>query len=247
MRPGVLDPRAFLLAARDEVDDKVAGLDAGADDYLTKPFAFSELLARTRACSGARLCRATTSATGRAELDRRQRRARLGGRTISLSSREFASLSYLLRHPGQVLTRTQIGEGVWGLDFEHESNVVDVYIGYLASQAGHRRCGSRHQDGPGRRVRPCRWTRPVKAGARIRLLPGRRTLRLRLTLWYVAVLALSTGVIAVLFYLGLQSALLDQVDRGIPETASSEAKTSVGDFLQNGYASRRRMRPRASP
>ena len=74
----------------------------------------------------------------------------------------------------------------------------------------------------------------MKAGPRIRLLPGRRTLRLRLTLWYVAVLALSTGVIAVLFYLGLQSALLDQVDRGIQETASSEAKTSVGDFLQNG-------------
>ena len=74
----------------------------------------------------------------------------------------------------------------------------------------------------------------MKAGARIRPLSGRRTLRLRLTLWYVAVLALSTGVIAVLFYLGLQSALLDQVDRGIQETASSEAKTSVGDFLQNG-------------
>ena len=128
---GVLTP-VLLLTARDEIDDKVAGLDAGADDYLTKPFAFSELLARTRALlrrpplQGDDILR-----LGELELDRRQRLARLGGRTINLSSREFALLEYLLRHPGQVLTRTQIGEGVWGLDFEHESNVVDVYIGYL--------------------------------------------------------------------------------------------------------------------
>lgn len=128
---GVLTP-VLLLTARDEIDDKVAGLDAGADDYLTKPFAFSELLARTRALlrrpplQGDDILR-----LGELQLDRRQRLARLGSRTINLSSREFALLEYLLRHPGQVLTRTQIGEGVWGLDFEHESNVVDVYVGYL--------------------------------------------------------------------------------------------------------------------
>ncbi len=128
---GVATP-VLLLTARDELDDKVAGLDAGADDYLTKPFAFSELLARTRA-----LLRRPALQTedvlrlGELVLDGRRRVVRLGDRAVNLSSREFALLEYLLRHPGQVLTRTQIGEGVWGLDFENDSNVVDVYIGYL--------------------------------------------------------------------------------------------------------------------
>jgi DNA-binding response OmpR family regulator len=133
----------LLLTARDEIDDRVAGLDAGADDYLTKPFAFAELLARTRA-----LLRRPPLQTddrvslGRLELDRRLRSVRVGSANINLSSREFALLDYLLRHAGQVLTRTQIGEAVWGLDFEHESNVVDVYVGYL------RRKLSLGSDGP---------------------------------------------------------------------------------------------------
>ena len=132
VRSGGVATPVLLLTARDELDDKVAGLDAGADDYLTKPFAFSELLARTRA-----LLRRPPLHTddilrlGELELDRRRRSVRLMSHTIHLSSREFALLEYLLRHPGQVLTRTQIGEGVWGLDFENDSNVVDVYVGYL--------------------------------------------------------------------------------------------------------------------
>ena len=129
---GVTTP-VLLLTARDELDDKVAGLDAGADDYLTKPFAFSELLARTRA-----LLRRPPLQTRRRPPSRRARARRAAARgppretaPSHLSAREFALLEYLLRHPGQVLTRTQIGEAVWGLDFEHDSNVVDVYIGYL--------------------------------------------------------------------------------------------------------------------
>jgi DNA-binding response OmpR family regulator len=128
---GVTTP-VLLLTARDEIDDRVAGLDAGADDYLTKPFAFAELLARTRALLRRPPLQADDVAhLGALELDRRRRTARLGDRAVTLSAREFSLLDYLLRHPGQVLTRTQIGEAVWGLDFEHESNVVDVYIGYL--------------------------------------------------------------------------------------------------------------------
>ena len=128
---GVTTP-VLLLTARDELDDKVAGLDAGADDYLTKPFAFSELLARTRALSRRPALQTDEILRlGELELDLRQRLVRLGDRTLNLSSREFALLEYLLRHAGQVLTRTQIGEGVWGLDFENDSNVVDVYVGYV--------------------------------------------------------------------------------------------------------------------
>jgi len=131
-RSGGISTPVLLLTARDEIDDRVTGLDAGADDYLTKPFAFSELLARTRA-----LLRRPPLQTddvlrlGELELDGRRREVRFGSRTLNLSSREFSLLEYLLRHPGQVLTRTQIGEGVWGLDFDNDSNVVDVYIGYL--------------------------------------------------------------------------------------------------------------------
>ena len=142
-RSGGVTTPVLLLTARDEVDDRVAGLDAGADDYLTKPFAFAELLARTRA-----LLRRPPLQTddrvslGRLELDRRLRTVRVGSANVNLSSREFALLDYLLRHAGQVLTRTQIGEAVWGLDFEHESNVVDVYVGYL------RRKLSLGSDGP---------------------------------------------------------------------------------------------------
>jgi DNA-binding response OmpR family regulator len=132
VRAAGLTTPILLLTARDEVDDRVAGLDAGADDYLTKPFAFAELLARTRALLRRPPLQADDVARmGELELDRRLRTVRAGSVTLNLSAREFSLLDYLLRHPGQVLTRTQIGEAVWGLDFEHESNVVDVYIGYL--------------------------------------------------------------------------------------------------------------------
>ena len=122
----------IMLTARDTIEDRVDGLDAGADDYLVKPFAFPELVARIRA-----LLRRPPLQTGTVlvvddlELDTVTRLVRRGECPIELSPREFSVLEYLMRHPNQVLTRTQIGEHVWNLDFYNESNVVDVYIGYL--------------------------------------------------------------------------------------------------------------------
>lgn len=122
----------LMLTARDTIDNRVTGLDAGADDYLVKPFAFPELLARVRA-----LLRRPPLQTGMVlqvgdlEMNPATREVKCDGQLIDPSPREFAVLEYLMRHPNQVLTRTQIGEHVWNFDFYNESNVVDVYIGYL--------------------------------------------------------------------------------------------------------------------
>ncbi|MCI0555305.1 MAG: response regulator transcription factor [Anaerolineae bacterium] len=122
----------LLLTARDGVDDRVRGLDVGGDDYLVKPFAFPELLARIRA-----LLRRPPLQSGNIlsmddlEMDISQREVRRAGKHIELSPREFSLLELLLRHPNQVLTRTQIVEHVWNFDFYSDTNVVDVYIGYL--------------------------------------------------------------------------------------------------------------------
>jgi DNA-binding response OmpR family regulator len=131
---------ALMLTARDTVDNRVEGLDAGADDYLVKPFAFSELLARLRALlRRPPLQSDTILQAGDLKLDTSRREVRRAGRLIELTPREHAVLEYLLRHPNQVLTRTQIGEHVWNFDFYQESNVIDVYVGYLR----------RKIDGPG--------------------------------------------------------------------------------------------------
>lgn len=122
----------LMLTARDTIDDRVQGLDAGADDYLVKPFAFPELLARVRALMRRPPLQSNTVLTiADLEMDTARRVVRRGERLIELSPREYAVLEYLMRHPNQALTRTQIGEHVWNLDYYHESNVVDVYIGYL--------------------------------------------------------------------------------------------------------------------
>lgn len=122
----------LLLTARDGVDDRVRGLDVGADDYLVKPFAFPELLARLRA-----LLRRPPLQSGGIlqmrdlEMDVAKREVRRAGKLIELSPREFALIELLLRHPDQVLSRTQMLEHVWDFDFYSDTNVVDVYIGYL--------------------------------------------------------------------------------------------------------------------
>ena len=122
----------LLLTARDTIDNRVEGLDAGADDYLVKPFAFPELLARVRALMRRPPLQAgTVLQVVDLEMDTARHEVRRGARLIPLSPREYGVLEYLLRHPNQVLTRTQIGEHVWNFDFYNESNVVDVYIGYL--------------------------------------------------------------------------------------------------------------------
>ncbi|MCD8382456.1 MAG: response regulator transcription factor [Clostridiales bacterium] len=122
----------LFLTALDTVDDRVAGLDAGADDYLVKPFAFDELLARLRVMirrSGGHVSNVFTLADLTVDCDARQ--VTRGGDTIQLSSREFAILEYLIRNAGKVLSRDKIGLHVWNYDYEGGSNIVDVYIRYL--------------------------------------------------------------------------------------------------------------------
>lgn len=122
----------LCLTARDTVEDRVQGLDVGADDYLVKPFAFKELLARLRALlRRPPLQTLTVLQVADLEMDLATRDVRRGGKHIRLSAREFSLLEYLMRHPNQVLSRTQIGEHVWNIDFDYESNIIDVYVGYL--------------------------------------------------------------------------------------------------------------------
>lgn len=122
----------LCLTARDTIEDRVRGLDVGADDYLVKPFAFKELLARIRALlRRPPLQTQTVLRVADLEMDLATRKVYRHGKLISLSVLEFSLLEYLMRHPDQVLSRTQIGEHVWNIDFDTESNVIDVYVGYL--------------------------------------------------------------------------------------------------------------------
>jgi DNA-binding response OmpR family regulator len=127
----------IILTARDDVDDKVGGLEGGADDYVTKPFRFEELLARVRArLRDERTVERTVLRAGAIVLDLRTRRASTDGRTVDLTAREFTMLEVLIRHAGQVLSREQLLSHVWGYDYDPGSNVVDVYIGYLRKKLG---------------------------------------------------------------------------------------------------------------
>ena len=127
----------LMLTARDSLDDRVRGLDSGADDYLTKPFAFRELLARVRALLRRdRPSKHPVIRIGDLEIDTITRSVRRGGRPIALTSKEYAILEYFARNPNRVLTRTQIAEHVWSYDFVAMSNVVDVYVGYLRRKLG---------------------------------------------------------------------------------------------------------------
>jgi DNA-binding response OmpR family regulator len=127
----------IILTARDDVSDKVGGLEGGADDYVTKPFRFEELLARVRArLRDERTVEPTVLRAGATVLDLRTRRATTDGRTVDLTAREFTMLEVLIRHAGQVLSREQLLSHVWGYDYDPGSNVVDVYVGYLRKKLG---------------------------------------------------------------------------------------------------------------
>jgi two-component system OmpR family response regulator len=122
----------LMLTARDATSDRVRGLDAGADDYLTKPFSFEELLARLRALlrRGATQ-RPSVLSVGSLTLDPATRCVRFSGSELALSTKEFTLLEFFMRHPGEVLTRTQILDHVWDYNYDGTSNVVDVYVRYL--------------------------------------------------------------------------------------------------------------------
>ncbi len=142
LRKEGLQTPVLILTARSQVDQKVQGLDAGADDYLTKPFAIEELLARVRVL----LRRGTGEAKGILQVDDlvlnpASREVTRGGQRIDLTSKEYALLEYLMRNAGRVLTRPMIAEHVWNLDFDTYTNVIDVYVNYLRNKIdkGHER------------------------------------------------------------------------------------------------------------
>ena len=128
---GVWAP-VLMLTARDGIEDRIAGLDGGADDYLTKPFSFAELLARLRALGRRGLVeKPTVLETGGLRLDPATRQVWRGDSEIALSSKEFALLETFMRRPGEVLSRYQLLEHAWDYEYENRSNVVDVYVRYL--------------------------------------------------------------------------------------------------------------------
>lgn len=128
---GIRTP-VLILTAKDAIEDRVTGLDTGADDYLVKPFYFDELLARIRALlrrPGEN--KGTTLSIGDLVLDTVTHCITRSGKTLELTSKEYAVLEYLLRNKGRILSRSQIAEHVWGYDFDYGSNIVDVYVRYL--------------------------------------------------------------------------------------------------------------------
>lgn len=131
LRNGGVSTPVLMLTARDAVADRVEGLDAGADDYLTKPFAIAELLARVRALARRGPSPHEVIRVADVTLDPAGHTVRRAGMHVDLTRTEFALLEYLMRHPGQVLTRQQIMDHVWGYDYETLTNVVDIYIHYL--------------------------------------------------------------------------------------------------------------------
>lgn len=137
LREARVDIPVVILTARDSVRDTVAGLESGADDYIRKPFAFEEVLARVRLrLRGDRAPEPTMLRVGDLTLDLRTRRVHVADRAVDLTAREFTLAEVFCRHPDQVLSREQLLSNAWGMDFDPESNVVDVYVRYLRRKLG---------------------------------------------------------------------------------------------------------------
>ncbi|OKH29165.1 response regulator transcription factor [Chroogloeocystis siderophila] len=132
----------IILSARDDINDKVAGLEGGADDYVTKPFRFEELLARVRLRLRdkhvPKVNEEIVLKVGDITLDLRARKATVGDRLVELPAREFTLAETFLRHPGQILSREQLLNRVWGYNYDPGSNIVDVYVGYLRKKLGNK-------------------------------------------------------------------------------------------------------------
>lgn len=137
LRKAGSNKRTILLTARGEIEDRVAGLQAGADDYLVKPFSFDELLARVYALLRRPNELIDKLSVDDLEIDRMRHMVTRGGRPISLTQREYAVLEYLMRNAGRTVTRTMVVEHVWNLGFEGLTNIVDVYINYLRAKIDH--------------------------------------------------------------------------------------------------------------
>lgn len=141
LRQAKVEAPIIMLTARDAVEDRINGLDAGADDYLVKPFAFGELVARIRALlRREKTVKSIKLKVGDLVLDPVTHEVHRGEKEIKLSSKEYRLLDYMMRRPGQICTRTMIGEHIWGYNFTEDSNVIDVYISYLRRKVdkGHR-------------------------------------------------------------------------------------------------------------
>jgi DNA-binding response OmpR family regulator len=138
LRDDGISAPVVILTARGDVDDRVRGLDHGADDYVTKPFSIEELAARLRARMRERPGDVMALRVGEVELDLVTRRVRCDGRTVGLTAREFTLLETLMREPERTFTREELLAAVWGLTFDPRSNLVDVYVRYLRKKVGHR-------------------------------------------------------------------------------------------------------------
>ncbi len=225
----------IVLTARGEIEDRVGGLDAGAVDYLVKPFSLAELAARVRV--QLRLAAQTTAGTlrfGDIEVDLLTRQVRRGEEQVRLSTTEFELLVYLLRHRGRVLSREQILSAVWGYEHDPNTNIVDVYIGYLRRKLNRPERPGPDLHGAHRRLPLWRCSLAARRSRRhprglLRASLRRRLaaigLRWRLAAWVAVVMLVCTGITFVAVYRGTGTQLRHQIDQEIAGDASELSRT----------------------